>query len=152
MELKSRLLFVLDAHLDPPQMVARTPVGERKIVTVNGGTFEGPRLRGRILPAGGADWALVRNDGSLVLDVRLTLETDDGERIFMTYRGVRHGPAEVLARLARGEPVDPAAYYFRTAPFFETGSEKYAWLNRIVAVGVGERTAKGPRYTVFEIL
>lgn len=152
MELKSQLLFVLEAHLDPPQMAAVTPAGGRKIVIVNGGTFEGPRLSGRILPTGGADWALTRNDGSLLLDVRLTLETDDHELIHMSYRGVRNGPKAVLDRLAKGEAVDPSEYYFRTTPYFETGSQKYAWMNNIVCVGVGERTSTGPRYTVFEIL
>lgn len=152
MELKSQLLFVFDALLDPPQLVANTPAGGRKIVIVKGGSFEGPRLKGRILPTGGADWALTRNDGSLLLDVRLTLETDDRELIHMCYRGVRNGPKAVLERLAKGEAVSPAEYYFRTTPYFETGSEKYAWLNNIICVGVGERTATGPRYTVFEIL
>jgi hypothetical protein len=152
MELKSRPLFVLEASLDLPQVNEATPAGGRKIVTVNGGSFAGDRLRGCILTGGAADWALTRNDGSLVLDVRLTLETDDGARIFMTYRGVRHGPPEVLARLGRGEKVDPAAYYFRIVPAFETGAPGYAWLNNIVAVGIGERLAAGPRYTIFEIL
>ncbi len=152
MELKSIPLFVLEAHLDPPQINAATPAGGRKVVTVNGGTFVGSRLKGVILPAGGADWALTRNDGSLLLDVRLTLETDDGERIFMSYRGIRHGPKAVLDRLARGEAVDPTEYYFRITPWFETGAARYAWLNNIVAVGVGERIATGPRYRIFEIL
>lgn len=152
MELRSRPLFVLEADLDPPQVNEPTPAGVRKIVAVNGGRFAGERLRGCVLPAGGADWALVRNDGSLVLDVRLTLETDDGARIFMSYRGVRHGPPAVLARLARGEPVEPSEYYFRIVPAFETGAAAYAWLNNIIAVGIGERLAVGPRYSVFEIL
>ncbi len=152
MELRSRPLFVLDAWLDAPQIVADTPAGGRKLVTVNGGTFTGERLRGTILSAGGADWALARADGSLLLDVRLTLETDDGARILMMYRGLRHGPPEVLARLGRGEPVDPAEYYFRIAPHFETGAPAYRWLNSILCIGIGERLARGPRYTVFEIL
>ena len=152
MELKSQLLFVLDAHLDPPQLVAATPAGERKIVAVKGGVFEGPKMRGRILPAGAADWALTRNDGSLLLDVRLTLQTDDGELVHMRYRGIRNGSKPVLERLARGEKVNPSEYYFRTTPYFETGSQQYAWLNNIVCVGVGERVPTGPRYTVYEIL
>lgn len=152
MELKSIPLFVLDAQVDAPQLNAVTPAGGRRILIVRGGTFAGPRLNGVILPAGGADWALTRNDGSLLLDVRLTLETDDGERIFMSYRGIRHGPPAVIDRLARGETVDPAEYYFRMTPWFETGAARYAWLNNIVAVGVGERLATGPRYNIFEIL
>lgn len=150
-EVRSQPLFVLEAELHKPQMVAKTPFGERKIVTVAGGTFKGERLQGTILP-GGADWALKRNDGALQLDVRLTLQTDDGAAIYMTYRGIRHGPEAVLARLSKGEPVDPSEYYFRIAPFFETGVAKYAWLNNIVCVGYGERMTQGPRYTIYEIL
>lgn len=147
-----RPLLVLTAHLDPPHMNEATPAGVRKVVPVTGGTFEGDRLRGVIEPLGGHDWALVRNDGTLVLDVRLTLTTDDGARILMTYHGLRHGPAEVMDRLARKEPVDPSEYYFRTAPRFETGSDKYAWINDILCIGYGERLDVGPRYTVYEIL
>jgi hypothetical protein len=152
MTLRSRPLFVLDAELDAPQLQAATPYGQRKIVTVRGGRFDGDRLRGRVLPAGGADWALLRADGVLELDVRLTLETDDGACVHMRYGGLRHGPPEVMARLARGEAVDPGEYYFRIVPRFETGDARYAWLNAIVAVGIGERRAAGPRYSVHEIL
>ncbi len=150
-QLCARLLLTLDAVLDPPQMSAETPAGGRKIVTVRGGHFEGPRLKGEILP-GGADWALMRADGTLLLDVRLTLRTDDGALIYMTYWGMRHGPAPIMARLARGERVDPADYYFRIAPRFETAAGPYDWLNRILAIGLGDRLAAGPRYTIFEIL
>ncbi|MGH8678175.1 MAG: DUF3237 domain-containing protein, partial [Burkholderiales bacterium] len=129
-----------------------TPVGQRRIAPVSGGRFEGPRLRGAVLPQAGGDWILIRSDGSFQLDVRLTLQTDDAALIYMSYRGVRHASTEVSARLARGEQVSPGSYYFRTAPFFETGAEKYAWLNNIVAVGVGERMPASVRYDVFQIL
>jgi len=152
MAIETRDLFVLDAVLAKPHMVADTPMGQRKIVPVLGGTFTGERLNGVILPQGGHDWALTRADGVLQLDVRLTLETDDGAHILMTYRGVRTGPPEVMKRIAAGERVDPAEYYFRIVPFFETGSEKYAWLNSIVCVGFGDRLADGPRYTIHEVL
>jgi hypothetical protein len=148
----TRELFVLEAVLDRPQLMEETPYGMRKIVPVLGGTFSGERLRGVILPGGGHDWAMTRGDGALVLDVRLVLETDDGAHIMMTYRGIRTGAPEVLARIAAGEHVDPAEYYFRIIPFFETGSEKYGWLNRIVCVGFGDRVKAGPRYTVHEVL
>lgn len=152
LELRTRHLLTLTAEIEPPQLTGATPAGARRVVPVVGGHFAGDRLRGRVLP-GGSDWALGRDDDSLLLDVRLVLETDDGERLLMTYRGLRSGPPEVMARLARGEPVDPASYYFRTTPFFETASESpYGWLNRIVCVGVGERIPVGPRYTVFEVL
>jgi hypothetical protein len=84
--------------------------------------------------------------------VRITLETDDGQLIYMTYRGIRHGPAEVMARLAKGEAVDPASSYFRTTPAFETASQKYDWLNRIVSVASGRREKSGPVYEVYEVL
>lgn len=150
--LEGRFLMDLEAWLDPPHLVADTPAGGRKIVTVQGGSFEGPRLRGRILPHSGADWALSRPDGVLLLDVRLTLETDDGALIYMTYRGMRHGPAEVMRRLSAGERVDPGAYYFRIQPWFETGAERYGFLNRIVCVGLGDRLERGPKYTIHEVL
>lgn len=152
MTIATRELLVLEAVLAPPQMVEATPYGLRKIVPVLGGTFTGERLRGTILPAGGHDWAMTRADGALVLDVRLVLQTDDDATILMTYRGIRTGDPAVLARIAAGEYVDPSEYYFRIVPFFETGSQKYAWLNSIVCVGFGDRVKAGPRYTVHEVL
>lgn len=150
--LTGRFLMDLEAWLDPPHMVADTPAGGRKIVTVQGGTFAGPRLTGRILPHSGADWALTRPDGVLLLDVRLTLETDDGALIFMTYRGMRHGPEAVMKRMSAGEKVAPADYYFRIQPWFETASPAYAFLNRMLCVGLGDRLEKGPKYTIHEVL
>ncbi len=151
LELRSRHLFTMTVLLEPPQLDGPTPFGHRRIVIIKGGDFEGEKLRGTLLPGGG-DWVLIRGDGSLALDVRLTLKTDDGATILMTYRGYRQGPPEVLARLNRGEAVDPSLYYFRINPLFETPSDKYAWLNNVVAIGLGERLAAGPRYTVYEIL
>ena len=150
--IETRPLFVLQALLDPPHINAATPLGVRKAVPVIGGTFEGERLRGTIAPYGGHDWALTRNDGALILDVRLTLITDDGEAILMTYYGIRTGSPDALARLARGQAVDPSELYFRTTPRFETASEKYGWLNSIICVGMGERPPEGPRYHVYEVL
>ena len=108
-------------------------------------------MKGRVLDGGG-DWLLLRRDGVLQLDVRQTLETDDKQHIYMTYRGYRHGPKDVIDRLNRGEAVDPSLYYFRTTPWFETASEKYAWLNGICAVATGARLASGPTYHVFQVL
>jgi hypothetical protein len=87
-----------------------------------------------------------------VLDVRLTLITDDDAVILMSYRGIRTGPPEVLARLAGGERVDPSEYYFRIVPSFETGDERYAWLNSVIAIGTGDRVPEGPVYTIYEVL
>lgn len=144
-------LFTIALKVAPPQKLGRTPLAERLVAVVTSGHFEGERLRGTV-EEGGTDWIQVRADGAFQLDVRLVLKTDDGALIGMTYRGIRHGPAEVLARLGRGEPVDPSEYYFRTAPFFETGDARYDWLNRIVAIATGERRADGPVYTVYEVL
>ena len=82
----------------------------------------------------------------------MVLRTDDGALVLMTYRGVRHATAEVNSRIARGEQVAASEYYLRTAPFFETSAPKYSWLNKIVAVGIGERRPGGVVYEVFEIL
>jgi len=125
--------------------------GEQRIIDVTGGSFTGERLSGTVL-SGGADWQTIRGDGAVLLDVRLVLRTDDGATIAMTYPGIRHGPPDVVERVGRGEQVDPASYYFRIAPGFATDAPRYAWLNRIVAVGVGHRIASGPIYSVFEIL
>lgn len=151
-ELKTQHIFTARLLVDSKlQMVGPTPFGDRRIASVTGGTVEGPKLNGKVL-GGGGDWLLLRPDGVLQLDVRLTIEADDGALIYMTYRGVRHGPAAVMDRLGRGEAVDPGEYYFRTAPFFETGADRYAWLNRIICVGKGSRVPAGPIYEVFEVL
>jgi len=114
-------------------------VGKRRVFTVSGGEFIGDRLRGKVLPQAGSDLLLVRADGSSQQDVRLILRTDDEALILMTYRGVRHASPEVNAKIARGERGAASDYYLRTTPFFETSSPNYAWLNKIVSVGIGER-------------
>ncbi len=151
-DIETEFLFELVAELSGMRDLGQTPVGNRRIAEVAGGTFEGPKLRGKILPAAAGDWLILRPDGVLQLDVRLTLETDDGAYIYMTYRGVRHGPEDVIARLNAGEDVDASEYYFRTAPFFETGAEKYAWLNSIICVAKGHRVPAGPKYRVYQVL
>ena len=133
-----RFIFELEAEAAAPLDLGETQAGHRRIVSITGGRVFGPKLEGRIVP-GGADWQIVRPDGTVDLDARYTLQTGDGTLVYVVNRGVRHGPPEVLARLGRGEPVDPGAYYFRSAAIFETGAEKYAWLTRAVVVGVGER-------------
>lgn len=150
-DIRTTLLFNLELKVGEIQPLGKTPLGDRRVAVVEGGSFEGPKLKGTVLK-GGSDWLLSRPDGALQLDVRLTLKTHDGHLIGMIYRGYRHGPAAVMDRLNRGEKVDPSEYYFRTAPFFETSSEKYGWLNRIVAIGTGHRLSSGPVYDVFEVL
>jgi len=147
----SLLLMMLQVKVAGAQKIGPVPHGTRLTAPITDGHFEGPRLRGKVLPGGG-DWTLLRGDGVLELDLRLTLETDDGALIHMTSFGVRHGPPEVLAALTRGERVDPSTYYFRTTPRFETANPKYAFLNRLLAVSSGDRRAEGPIYTIYEVL
>ncbi len=147
----SRLLMTMQVALAGPQKIGPVPHGTRVTAPIAGGHFEGPRLRGKVLPGGG-DWTLLRADGVLELDLRVTLETDDGALIHMTSFGLRHGPPEVIAALTRGESVDPTTYYFRTTPRFETGHPQYGFLNRLLAVSSGDRRPGGPIYTVDEIL
>ena len=151
-ELKSRHLLTITMKLPPTLELGATPAGTRRVFTVSSGQFSGERLRGEVLPQASSDLLLVRADGSSQQDVRLILRTDDGALILMTYRGVRHASQEVNERIARGEHVTSSDYYLRTVPFFETASGKYAWLNRIVSVAVGERQPDGVTYEVFEIL
>ena len=146
-----RLLMTLDVVVAPPQRIGPVPHGTRATASIASGTFEGPRLRGRVLPGGG-DWTLLRADGVLELDLRLTLETHDGALIHMSSFGLRHGPPDVIAAIGRGETVDPARYYFRTAPRFETSATPYAYLNRVIAIASGDRRPGGPIYTIEEIL
>jgi hypothetical protein len=144
-------LFVMRLVVPKVISVGATPGAFRRLGVVSGGTFEGERLSGEVLN-GGNDWQDVRADGATTLDVRLVLKTNDGALIAMSYRGVRHGPADVLARIDRGEAADPQSYYFRIGPMFETASERYAWLNRVLAIGVGHRLQDGVVYSVFEVL
>jgi len=149
-KLETRPLMTLEVAVVGTQKIGAVPCGTRVTALIASGHFEGPRLRGRVLPGGG-DWTLLRADGVLELDLRLTLATDDGALIHMTSFGLRHGPPEVLAALARGETVDPSAYYFRTIPRFETGHPRYAFLNRLLAISTGDRRPGGPVYTIDEI-
>nr|WP_280235868.1 DUF3237 domain-containing protein [Nocardia cyriacigeorgica] len=130
------------------------PSGRRVLYGAAGGSFAGPRLRGDVV-AGGGDWALFRPDGTMLLDVRLTLRTEDGELLSMTYQGRWVIPADVRAEMADSTArhlIDPARYYFRTNPLFETGSTRYAWLNDVVAVGTGYLVDGGVAYRVEQVL
>ena len=150
-EIKTEFLFKIALEVPPVLDLGATPFGHRRIARIAGGMFEGPKLKGTVLPGGG-DWLLFRHDQVLQLDVRLVMETDDKHLIGMTYRGLRHGPKDVIDAIARGEEVNPASYYFRIVPWFETASDKYGWLNNIVSVGLGHRLPTGPIYQVFEVL
>jgi hypothetical protein len=149
--MNTRLIMTLRVTVAAPQNIAAVPHGTRRTVPITGGGFDGPWLRGSVLPGGSGDWLLLRADGVLELDFRATLRTDDGALISMRSFGLRHGPPEVMEALARGEAVDPAAYYFRTTPRFETSHPKYAFLNRRITVATGDRRAEGPIYTIHEL-
>jgi hypothetical protein len=150
--MKTQLLMTLQVQVAGTQNIGAVPHGTRRTAPLAGGHFEGPRLRGTVLPGGSADWLLLRADDVLELDLRVTLRTDDGALISMKSFGLRHGPREVIAAIGRGETVDPARYYFRTTPRFATAHPKYAFLNRLVAVASGDRRADGPIYTIHEVL
>jgi hypothetical protein len=143
-------IFTLVAELGEIRHFGQTPYGERRVVDILGGRVDGPRLNGRILP--GADWQIVRPDGVTDIAARYAIETDDGARILVKSDGLRHGPAEIMAALGRGEAVDPARYYFRTVMRFETAEASLAWLNRILALGTGRREPLAVRLTVHEVV
>lgn len=153
LEVKTEFLFDLKADVDWAGAVdvGATPHGMRRIFYVTGGTLEGPRIKGIVLPGGG-DWCIVRPDGAIVLDVRVAFRTDDGHTIYAYYRGLSTIQDDTVGRILMGEAVDPSEYYFRTTPVFETASEKYGWLNRLLAVGVGQFLPTGVAYKVYAIL
>jgi hypothetical protein len=133
--MKTRPLLILRLTTEETQNLGETPQGKRATFPIAGGEFEGERLRGKVLP-GGADWTVQRTDGVIELDLRIALETDDGALVHMTFTGVR----------------DDAHSYFHTLPRFETAAPRYAFLNRLLAVGTGEVGADGPRHVIEEIL
>ena len=143
--------MVLRIVVGQAQVVGAIPDTNRLVGVLEGGTFAGERLSGQVLP-GGSDWQSIRHNGSTLLDSRLVLKTADGELISMKYTGVRVNSPEVAARLKHGEVVAPEDYYLRITPVFETASEKYAWINNVVAVGSGDRQPVGPTYSIFEVL
>lgn len=127
------------------------PLGERRVIGILGGTFEGPGMRGEVL-TGGADWQIARTDGVLDLDARYALKDQAGGLIRVVSQGYRHGSPEVLAALARGEDVDPAKYFFRTVMRFETGAPYLEWLNKTIAVATAERKARQVLLTAYALL
>jgi hypothetical protein len=146
-----RPLCVITAKLAAPMEKGSAPGGMARIIPIIGGKVEGERLSGKVLNLG-ADWQTVFDEGYAELDTRYAIETHDGALIDIRNFGFRHGPADVLARLAAGEDVDPSLYYMRTQPRLQTGDPRYAWLNRTVFVGTGERHASAVRIGLFEVL
>lgn len=153
-EITTEHLFDMVVDLAPPLDIGAGPRGQRILFGAAGGSFEGARLRGEVL-AGGGDWALFRSDGAMLLDVRLTLRTDDDALIYMSYGGrwvVPPPPRAEMSDPVTRYQIDPARYYFRTNPLFETGATSYAWLNDIVGIGSGYLVEGGVAYQVAEVV
>jgi hypothetical protein len=144
-----RPLFAIELTVGGAHMFGEGGI-KQVVGLVSGGRFVGDRLSGKVLP-GGNDWQTILEDGTILLDARLPLETDDGVTIIMSFRGVRSVAPEVQQRMTAGEAVDPAEYYFRINPQFYTTAPGLEWLNHIVAIGTGQRLAAGPVYNVFAV-
>jgi hypothetical protein len=143
------LVYRLEATLGLPLDLGDRPRGHRRIVPLTGGTFTGPELRGKLLPGASADWQTILPDGTAVGDIRYALQTDAGELLYVQSRSVRHGSADVLARLGRGEDVDPSEYTFRTATKIEAAGAQLDWLNKGIFISVGGRRASGVIYDTY---
>ncbi|MES2712141.1 MAG: DUF3237 domain-containing protein [Pseudomonadota bacterium] len=148
--IETEFLFRMALEVATPEIVGTAADHELRVIAIKGGRFEGPRLSGTVLPIG-ADWLRVEPDGTARIDVRLTLRETGGGLIQVNYAGVRTGPPDVLARLAKGEAVPPSAYYFRATMRFETGEPALGWLNRTLAVAAGQRPPGGPVYDVYAV-
>jgi hypothetical protein len=142
-------VYRLEATLGQPLDLGDVAQGRRRIVPQTGGTFTGPELNGKLLPGASADWQIVLSDGTALGDIRDTLQTDTGELLYVQSRGVRHGSAEVLARLGRGEDVDASEYTFRTSTQIETAAPRLDWLNKGIFISVGGRQATGVIYETY---
>jgi hypothetical protein len=151
LDLKYQHLITLTLNVDFAlmQTIGKTPAGLRRIAPVAGGAFSGKRLNGSVLP--GADWVINRPDGVMVIDVRLTLQTDDGALIYLTYQGRFLAEPEAMARFAKGALLDHGEYSLAIRATFESGDDRYAWLNNVIAVGTGTQISSGPVYEIFEI-
>ena len=141
----------IDVSVGPIRDLGATPHGRRRIIPILSGTVKGPLLEAEVMP-GGADWQYVRGDGVLELEARYSIKTKDGTEIAITNRGIRRAPPEIMERLSRGEAVDPAQVYFRTAPVFEAPSGPHAWLNESVFVATAARFPDKVHIRVFELL
>ena len=150
-QVKTELLYSVTFRVGEMQDIGNTFRGHRNIIKSIGGTFEGPKLKGEML-SGGGDWFLIRPDGIAEGDVRDTYKTDDGHLIYVYYRAIINASPTVWEKIFNNEIVDPTEYYFKATPCFETGSDKYKWLNGIVAVASGRFVPGGGSYEVFKLL
>ncbi|MEQ6899226.1 DUF3237 domain-containing protein [Microbacterium sp. KR10-403] len=142
-------VFDVRVTLEAPLEFGATSAGGRRIIPITGGEITGA-LEAEILP-GGADWQRVRADGSLEIDGRYTARTREGELVYLSVRGLRTGPAEVLAALGHGEDVDPGNYYFRTSVTFEASTPRLAWLQDALFIASCIREARAVRYTAYRV-
>jgi muconolactone delta-isomerase len=142
-------VYRLEATISHPHEFGETADGYRRIVPLTGGTFRGPEMSGKLLPGASADWQVLRPDGTALGDIRYTLQTDRGDLLSVRSRSVRHGPAEVLERVARGEDVDPHEYTFRASTRIETAASGLDWLNKGIFVSVGARQPAGVTYETY---
>ena len=142
-------VYRLEATLAPPLELGETAQGHRRIVPLTGGAFSGPEMSGRLLPGASADWQIILPDGTALGDIRYVLQTDRGDLLYVQSRSIRHGSPEVLARLGRGEDVDPAEYTFRTSTRIETAAPDLDWLNKGIFISVAGRQAAGVIYETY---
>jgi hypothetical protein len=149
--ISSAPIFTIRCELANIVDLGPAPFGHRRVVNILGGPVTGAKLTGRVLP-GGADWQIVAADGCLDIHARYTIESDAGALIQVDSKGLRTGPPDVLARLGRGEDVDPSLYYFRTVMRFETAHPSTEWMNRILAIAKGAREKNAVRLDVYEVL
>jgi hypothetical protein len=149
--MKLEPLMTYHADLKAPVDVGKGPIGQRMIFDVTGGTVDGPRVSGKLL-ASGADWLLVDESGIARLDVRITLETHDGARIYIHYHGILEMNEKVSAAMTKGEGLDYGDTYFMTSPRFETGDPRYDWINRLITVAEGRMLPNAVEYRVFEVV
>lgn len=143
------LTLTLDVDFRATRQIGKTMAGHRAIAPVTGGSFQGPRLAGTVAP--GADWFVVQADGSLQIDVRLTLTTDDDVAIYLSYTGSMRGKGDAMARFAKGELLDESDYNLIIQAKLECGDERYSWLNGLPVVGIGRQTLSGPVYSLYSI-
>jgi Protein of unknown function (DUF3237) len=144
-------LYHLEATLGEPLDLGEVTGGRRRIVPLTGGQFTGPEIRGRLLSGTSADWQLLRPDGTSIGDIRYTLQTEDGALLYVRAQSIRHGDADVLARVARGEEVDASEYIFRAAAQIETSATELAWLNKGIFISVGGRSSDGVAYDTYVV-
>lgn len=147
-----RLVHAFDviARVDAPVEIGETPLGARRLIPILGGTVSGPRLTGTLIP-GGVDYQIIRADGLADIHARYAIETPEGARVYVENTGIRHGPPEAMARLRRGEPVDPALIYFRATPKFETADPALAWMMRAIFLCSGARFPDRVVLRMFEV-